>query len=286
MKIILLGILSSYFSPAFAQANIPFFLEGTWKMENEEVYEHWDKVNEHTLKGFSYALKNGKMEVSEYIEISKSRNKIIYTATVLKQNAGEGIAFKLTKVDSAFTFENLKHDFPKRVVYQKLTEKEIFVKVSDTGKSGFSYKMQKQNAENPPKDTLSKNPNYDPNLAQKLGGNDYGMKSYVLVVLKTGANPTKDQALISQSFKGHMENIHKLVKEGKMIVAGPLGKNEKAYRGIFILNVTTFEEAKPLLEQDAAIKEGILDYELYQWHGSAALPEYLQVADKIWKSKP
>ncbi len=66
---------------------------------------------------------------------------------------------------------------------------------------------------------------------------------------------TTDRELISKSFRGHMENINHLVKEGKLIVAGPLGKNDKAYRGIFILNVTTFEEAESLIQNDSAIKK-------------------------------
>ena len=28
------------------------------------------------------------------------------------------------------------------------------------------------------------------------------------------------------------------------------------------------------------------DYEIFTWYGSAALPEYLPAADKIWKLKP
>jgi hypothetical protein len=83
-----------------------------------------------------------------------------------------------------------------------------------------------------------------------------------------------------------MENINLLVKEGKMIVAGPLNKNDKTYRGIFILNVTTFEEAESLLQRDSAIKEDLLDFELYKWYGSAALPKYLEFSDKIWKRNP
>lgn len=131
------------------------------------------------------------------------------------------------------------------------------------------------------------NPNYDKALAEQLGGDDYGMKAYFFVVLKTGTNSTTDKELISQSFKAHLENIHKLVAEKKLVVAGPLGKNEKQYRGIFILNnIKTEEEAKALLQTDLAIKNGLLDYELYTWYGSAALPEYLTASDKIWKAKP
>lgn len=39
-----------------------------------------------------------------------------------------------------------------------------------------------------------------------------------------------------------------MVDQGKLIAAGPLGKNENNYRGIFILNnVKTFEEAKDII---------------------------------------
>ncbi|MFY8180753.1 MAG: YciI family protein [Flavobacterium sp.] len=140
---------------------------------------------------------------------------------------------------------------------------------------------------NSEKDTLNSNPNYDKTLSEKLGGDDYGMKSYYLVILKTGTNTSTDKELITESFRGHMENINRLVAEGKLIVAGPLGKNDNKYRGIFILNnLKTIEEAKELLQTDLAIKNGILDYEIFTWYGSAALPEYLPLSDKIWKIKP
>jgi len=130
------------------------------------------------------------------------------------------------------------------------------------------------------------NPNYDPSLAQSLGADDNGMKSYVLVILKTGTNATTDKTFIDSCFRGHLDNIWRLVEAGKMIVAGPLGKNERTYRGIFILNVTTVEEAEQLLQTDPAVKEKLLEAELYSWYGSAALPTYLDAADKIWKQRP
>lgn len=129
------------------------------------------------------------------------------------------------------------------------------------------------------------NPNYDPALAKQLGADDYGMKSYVLVILKTGNNKTEDKAVRDSLFAGHINNIGRLAKLGKLVVAGPLGKNEKSYRGIFILNVNTFEEANALLITDPAIKEKIFETDLYKWYGSAALPEYLKSHDKIEKLK-
>jgi len=130
------------------------------------------------------------------------------------------------------------------------------------------------------------NPNYDPALAKSLKGDDLGMKMYVLVILKTGDAKITNKATRDSLFRGHFDNINRLVALKKMIVAGPLKKNENAYRGIFILDVTTFEEARLLLENDPTIKENIFKAEFYQWYGSAALPEYLNVADKIWKKKP
>lgn len=127
------------------------------------------------------------------------------------------------------------------------------------------------------------NPNYDEELATKLGADDYGMKKYVFVILKTGTNESTDKVLRDSCFTGHMNNIDRLVKEKKLIVAGPMLKNEKSYRGIFILDVPTMEDARILLETDPAIKAKFLEPELYEWYGSAALSEYIEASDKVWK---
>ena len=117
----------------------------------------------------------------------------------------------------------------------------------------------------------------------KLGADDYGMKSYTLVILKAGENKTTDEEFIGKCFAGHMANILKMEADGKLIVAGPMGKNDNNYRGIFILNVTDEVELFELLSHDPAITEKLLTPEFYPWYGSAALPEYLDEADKVWK---
>ncbi|WP_439879929.1 YciI family protein [Pontibacter sp. MBLB2868] len=127
---------------------------------------------------------------------------------------------------------------------------------------------------------------YNQALADSLGADEYGMKPYVLVILKTGSSKLNDQNKVSELFRGHLNNIGKLAEEGKLVVAGPLGKNEKNYRGIFIFNTKTIEEAKDMLQTDPAIKEKLLDAELYEWYGSAALPMYLPAHTKIEKIRP
>jgi uncharacterized protein YciI len=128
------------------------------------------------------------------------------------------------------------------------------------------------------------NPNYDSLLAKKYNADEYGMKKYVLVLLKTGTKTIDDKKLRDSIFAGHLANIKRLVEINKMIVAGPLGKNDKTYRGIFILDVKTFEEANALLDTDPAIKEKLLAADLIEWYGSAALPAYLDASDKVWKT--
>jgi uncharacterized protein YciI len=129
----------------------------------------------------------------------------------------------------------------------------------------------------------STNTKYDKTLADSLGADEYGMKMYVLVLLKTGTAKINDKRTVDSLFAGHLQNIKRLANEGKLSVAGPLQKNDKNYRGIFILNVKTVDEAKSLLQTDPAIKAQLLDVELYGWYGSAALPMYLPASEKVNK---
>lgn len=129
------------------------------------------------------------------------------------------------------------------------------------------------------------NPAYNKTLADSLGADKYGMKMYIFVILKTGSNTTTDKTKLDGLFRGHMENITKLANAGKLVVAGPFKKNDKSFRGIFILNVKTTAEALELLDKDPAIKEKVLEAEILEWYGSAALPMYLPFHDKIEEQK-
>jgi len=129
------------------------------------------------------------------------------------------------------------------------------------------------------------NPAYNRQLADSLGGDEYGMKMYVLVILKTGSYKTEDKKIKDSLFKGHMANIGRLAAEGKLVVAGPLGKNSLTYRGIFIFNVKTIAEAQALLITDPAVHSKLFDAEIIEWYGSAALPMYFPYHEKVQKKK-
>ena len=127
------------------------------------------------------------------------------------------------------------------------------------------------------------NPNYDEALAKSLGAEENGMKHYIFVILKSGQNKTTDKAFKDSCFTGHLKNIGRLAESKQLIVAGPFEKNDKDFRGLFILNVATEEEANKLLMTDPAIKADLLSPVLIPWYGSAALSEYMDAEKKVWK---
>jgi len=149
MKIITLFLLMSMTYATTAQHSNESlnFLEGVWKMEDKEVYEVWNLIADNHLKGQSYKITYGIKQITETLEIKNTNNQFIYTATVVGQNDGKGIDFQLNKIDKdTYAFENPKHDFPQKIVYQKLNEEEVFVQVLGEGDKGSSYKMKRSEA--------------------------------------------------------------------------------------------------------------------------------------------
>lgn len=126
---------------------------------------------------------------------------------------------------------------------------------------------------------------YDEALAKSLKADEYGMKKYVFCLLKSGSNTTASKEESKKLFEGHMTNINKLAKEGKLVVAGPFMKNDRNYRGIYVFNVENIEEAKALVATDPAIKANLLEAELTPWYCTAALQETVKIHDKIARTK-
>lgn len=126
---------------------------------------------------------------------------------------------------------------------------------------------------------------FDESLAKSLNADEYGMKKYVFCLLKSGTNKTASKEETKKLFEGHMTNINKLAKEGKLVVAGPFMKNDRNYRGIYIFNVETVEEAQALVATDPAIQAKLLEAELTPWYATAALQETVKIHEKISKKK-
>jgi uncharacterized protein YciI len=129
-------------------------------------------------------------------------------------------------------------------------------------------------------------PSFDPELAKRLGADDRGMRMYVLCILKTGPKDAEIKGDERKKiFEGHFANIGRLADEGKLAVAGPFGKNDKSYRGLYIFNVGTIEEAEALVKLDPAVKSEVFVPDLTLWYGSAAMMVVSDTHKRIEKPK-
>lgn len=140
-------------------------------------------------------------------------------------------------------------------------------------------------AQRPGSEEMNRTAAYDPALAKQLGADGYGMRHYVFALLKKGPNRNHDSVTAAQIQKGHLENIGRLAKEGKLLLAGPF-LDDGDVRGIFVFNVTSVEEARELAETDPAIHAGRLAVELHPWYGSAAVMEINGIHSKISRNQP
>jgi Domain of unknown function (DUF6265) len=147
MKVLLalVALFTICCAPQPKPSDTPLWLVGTWKVENKENYEAWTATDANTLQGQGYKIRGGQKTVTEYLSIKTIDGKTVYTATVPGQNNGQPVEFVLnTEVTGKYSFENLAHDFPKKIQYTPMGDAAILVEVLGDGGQGFSYSMAKQ----------------------------------------------------------------------------------------------------------------------------------------------
>ena len=127
-------------------------------------------------------------------------------------------------------------------------------------------------------------PAFDAELAKKTGADEYGMRRYVLVILKTGPTRVNDADERKAMFAGHMANIQRLAKEGKLALAGPFMDGGGDWRGLFVFAVEDIEAAKALVATDPVIVKGEMVAEYHAWYGSAANMLVGELHDKVAKT--
>jgi len=126
---------------------------------------------------------------------------------------------------------------------------------------------------------------YDPELAEKVGADEYGMKKFVIAFLYRGDRVNEySEEERAELQKGHMANINRMAEEGKLVLAGPFFGNEDL-RGLYFFDVQSLEEAQALTETDPSIKAGVLKMVLKEWYGSAALPLLPELHSKVAKTE-
>jgi Domain of unknown function (DUF6265) len=129
-----------------------YALEGVWRMQTKKgaIHEVWRKVNKNYLRSTGFFVKDKDTVVTERVALQNLSDDIYYTSAVEEQNNKRPVSFTLTSgKGGVFIFENPKHDFPKRIVYELVNNDSLHAWIdggaADAGKrSDFYYSRIKQ----------------------------------------------------------------------------------------------------------------------------------------------
>jgi len=123
---------------------------------------------------------------------------------------------------------------------------------------------------------------YDAEMAKNLGGDENGLRPYVMVFLKTGPKRMPDGPERKAMFAGHFANMERLGKEKKLVMAGPLDGVD-GMRGIFVFATKDIEEARALVATDPVIVNGEMVAEYHKFFASAGLMAVNGIHAKLQK---
>lgn len=84
--------------------------------------------------------------------------------------------------------------------------------------------------------------------------------TFVFLNKKSDATPMPKEE-VDKIMNGHMANIERLAKEGKLVAAGPF----EGGGGIFIFNTTSMDEAKTWLDSDPGVKANRWNVEIFPY---------------------
>jgi hypothetical protein len=130
--IVLFALLAGFVSPYKFTANkIQSFnwLIGSWKMNTKRgtIHEKWNAFNDSTLSGESSIKRStGETVLQEKLELAFRGKDYFYIPTTQGQNNRLPVLFRITSYsEKGFVAENPEHDFPKRIIYNRVNSDSI-----------------------------------------------------------------------------------------------------------------------------------------------------------------
>jgi len=111
------------------------WLIGEWQHKTARgiLYERWKQTNDSLLSGKSFFLRDKDTVVLETIALKQDRQGLWYIPTVRNQNDGKAVPFRLTEVTaSRMVFENPEHDFPQKIMYNRISADSLVAEISGT----------------------------------------------------------------------------------------------------------------------------------------------------------
>jgi hypothetical protein len=104
--------------PESAYQTLVDHLEGTWQLKNHPVIEQWSLLADR-LEGRVFSFLESDTTITETLRIFQQYDALWYEATVLDQNDGKPVLFKLTETtENSWLFENREHNFPQNIKYK------------------------------------------------------------------------------------------------------------------------------------------------------------------------
>lgn len=118
-------------APAFQIEQLAF-LAGSWRISGEvTIEEQWLTPAGGTMIGMSRVHGHGQTFFFEFLRIETRDDGIYY---VPQPKGGPATDFKLVKLDATgAVFENLQHDFPKRILYRREGPDAVTARVEGDG---------------------------------------------------------------------------------------------------------------------------------------------------------
>jgi hypothetical protein len=105
---------------------------GNWKFITDRgtFYESWEKQDVRHFKGRGCFVIKGDTVFKEALMLENKNGGIFYIPTIGNKNEKKPVEFMMMAMGKELIFENLSHDFPKRIVYQYADDDHIMVTLS------------------------------------------------------------------------------------------------------------------------------------------------------------
>lgn len=131
-------------SPEAQEDSLPklAWMTGSWRTAEGEsfVEEHWTGATGGMMVGMGRTMKSGKAVFFEFLRVEEGADGIVYAAQPAGRPPTKFVATRLT--DREVVFENAAHDFPRRVIYRRVSENEIHARVDDGSDGGKSEEFK------------------------------------------------------------------------------------------------------------------------------------------------
>jgi hypothetical protein len=95
------------------------WLQGCWKIDTPErvVEEQWTAPRARSMLGSSSTVRGDKLVAHEFVLLREQGEQLAYEVQPSGQAATVFLSVKLE--ENSVVFENLQHDFPQRVAYER-----------------------------------------------------------------------------------------------------------------------------------------------------------------------